>query len=544
MFLRIGVCSVALLLGGVAVAQERAPVPPRPGTASIIGVAQVLSGGQPTPVRRARVFIRENGGAVFTTDTDTQGRFRVDQLLPGSYRVEIDKPGFVPISRVPALELLEAQQARVTVSMQRGAAIEGRITMQDGEPAAGLNVSAVRLGFGPYGKKPVSVRQVVSDDLGRFRIHTLTPGDYYIQAAMDPLRMLEIRNPGVMAMWTYYSGTPRLNEARVVTVLPEQQLSNITFTLMTATQAVLFGTVVNSSGQPPASFSVRVQRVGGAPGEVRCLLTGLASGASKQQTFQCPNIPPGEFWVIASSRAAAGGGVEFGARRISVDGQNIEDFAIATAPGIPVSGRVEIEGGGSLPAGVQISALETEYEYPAPVAGGTSSAATPPVSSGADGSFVFAGLAGARLFRLERLPADWALKGVWIDSVEVTDTPVTASSERPSTLRIVATSATASIDGTVTQADRQPARARMVVVFSEDERRWGARSRFVRMIETDANGHYLVRGLLPGEYRVAFVDPLADGAWEDPDLLASLRPVAAKASVRANERVTVDGRVR
>ena len=101
-----------------------------------------------------------------------------------------------------------------------------------------------------------------------------------------------------------------------------------------------------------------------------------------------------------------------------------------------------------------------------------------------------------------------------------------------------------SIEGTVTTTDRQPAPARMVVAFVEDDRRWIARSRFIRVTETDASGHFVIRGLLPGEYRVAFVEPLEDGAWEDPEVLSSLRPAGAKVIIKAAERVMLDGRVR
>jgi hypothetical protein len=535
---------LALLMATAAaalMAQDRTDALPQPGltgTASLGGVAELLTGGQRTPVRRARVFVRKTTGEVLTTDTDTSGRFQVEQLAAGSYRVEIDKPGFVPIERAPAIEVRDGQRARVAVLMQRGAAIEGRIAMPNGEPAASMNVSAVRLGYGPYGKKPVAIRQTVSDDLGRFRIHTLMPGDYYVQAALDPLRMSD-RSVTVAAMWTYYSGTSRLNEARLVPLLPEQQLSNITFTLTTAPRALLFGSVMASTGKPPASFSIRVQRVGSPPGEIRCQLVGWP----KSPTFQCPNVPPGDFWVLAASRAVDGGPVEFGARQITVAGQKIDDLVIATAPGVQISGRLEVEGGGKLPAGVQVSALEMDFEYPAAASGGGPSP-TPPVSPGVDGSFVFPSLAGARLIRLERLADDWALKGVWLDSLEVSDTPITPSADRLSPLRIVMTNATGSLEGVVTLADRQPARAKMVIVFVEDPRRWGARSRFIRITETDASGHFLIRGLLPGDYRVAFLEPLDDGAWEDPEVLANLQRTAPKVIVKATERVVLNGTIR
>jgi hypothetical protein len=339
---------------------------------------------------------------------------------------------------------------------------------------------------------------------------------------------------------TYFPGSSRLNEARLISLAPEQESSNVSFALQAVPQAVVSGSVVTSAGTPPASFSIRVQRLGGPPGEVRCLLTGLAAGASKEQTFRCPNVPPGDFWVVAASRAVAGGPVEFGGVRLTVAGRDVQNLSIATAPGVPVSGRVEVEGGGALPAGVQVTALETEFEYPSP--GGVP--ATPAVSPNTDGRFTFPALAGPRLFRLQRLPDDWALKAGWIDSTEISDTPIALSADRPQTLRLVVTQSTGSIEGTVMRSDRLPAPARMVVAFADDDRRWGARSRFIRIAETNASGRYLIRGLLPGSYCVAFVEQLDDGAWEDPEVLARLRQTSAKVMIKATERIALDGRVR
>jgi hypothetical protein len=82
------------------------------------------------------------------------------------------------------------------------------------------------------------------------------------------------------------------------------------------------------------------------------------------------------------------------------------------------------------------------------------------------------------------------------------------------------------------------------VVFSEDARRWGARSRFIRTVEANAAGRYVVTGLLPGKYLVVAVDALDDGAWEDPDVLARLQSGAAPVTIAGTERLTLDVRLR
>ena len=83
-----------------------------------------------------------------------------------------------------------------------------------------------------------------------------------------------------------------------------------------------------------------------------------------------------------------------------------------------------------------------------------------------------------------------------------------------------------------------------MIVFSDEARRWGARSRFIKTTEVGATGRYRVTGLLPGTYKVVCVDFLDDGAWEDPDVLARLAPVATSITVTGTERVTVDWRMR
>ena len=173
----------ACLAGTIAFAQAPVQTPPArdvhaaDGHSSIDGVVTATVDGRQSPLRRARVMVTSDIASQ-TTDTDTSGHFHVDQLPAGSYRIAINKFGFVPVGGLAPLPLRDGQSATVALTMQRGAAVEGQLLNSDGEPAVGLNVSAVRLGYGPYGKRPISTQQTTTDDLGRYRLHTLPPGEY------------------------------------------------------------------------------------------------------------------------------------------------------------------------------------------------------------------------------------------------------------------------------------------------------------------------------------------------------------------------------
>jgi hypothetical protein len=370
----------------------------------------------------------------------------------------------------------------------------------------------------------------------------LTAGEYYLEAAPDPLRTMNAPVdpvPTPKPARTYYPGTPRLEESRVISLGRAEQVTNADFTTAGALLANVGMRVTMSSGKPPALLGLRVQRVGFASGEVRCFY------ASEEKGFDCSAVAPGEFWFLITARSAPDADIEFGVARVTVAGRNIVNLPIVTAPGVPLTGRVEVEGGGALPPNLQVAALETEYEFPAPVPGGSTTTATPPATVGPDGTFRFPSVSGSRLIRLAGASSDWVLKSVSLGDADVTDTALPfGPGDTPKNVRVVITKNAGSIAGAASSATGQPAAGARVVVFTQDARRWGARSRFIRTVETNGAGGYTIAGLLPGKYLAVAVDLLDDGAWEDPDVLGRLQSRATAFTIANQERVPLDLKVR
>ena len=543
----VALAAAVLSIGAVRqLPRDRAPAPAETGTAAIAGRVLIDVNSSTQPVRRARLTL-ESGAlqGPRTTDSDTDGRYRFANLPAGSYRVRVEKAGFVPLVRdvrrtfepPPAVVIAAGQVIQRDLWMARGAALEGRLLIDTGAPAVDIIVSAMRFAYDENGRRPVPVSQAKTDDRGRFRVHTLPPGEYYLEAAADPLSVLaRIPVPGrrpTALVRTYFPGAPRIEGGRTLILTHAQEIGGLDFSLSTVPAVVVSGRIVASTGTPETSLP-RIQRVGGPVGEVR------GSGSPKGGDFQYPNVPAGEYWLMGVARPAPGADPEFGAMRITTAGQDLTNVTVTTAKGATVNGRVEVEGGASLPPGaLEVLAHPTEFELP--TLQGLPQSWSAPVTVAPDGTFLLKDLFGPRLLRVTRLPAGWALKQALLDGVDTTDTPVDfKGGDRARELRLLITPRTNGVTGVVRDPAGRPMSGARVVAFSRDEQTWKFRSRLIKAAETGADGRYVIEGLLDGAYHIAAVPYLEEGAWMDAGVLRRLETGAIPLVAANAARLTAD----
>jgi protocatechuate 3,4-dioxygenase beta subunit len=148
------------------------------------------------------------------TTTDQDGAFSATGVAPGDYYVFASVPGYLqPINLVKAameagadmsrplpgvliVHVAADRQAQADVSVDRGAAIAGKVLWEDGSPVAKAIVTVVAA----KNEKPAPPQfsmlvmgsamgggglASISDDLGEFRIAGLAPGDYYVKVSLQ-----------------------------------------------------------------------------------------------------------------------------------------------------------------------------------------------------------------------------------------------------------------------------------------------------------------------------------------------------------------------
>ena len=327
---RRAIATALLAIGMLPAGQVRAQrdvAAPTLGT--LAGRVDLESDGQRTPLRRATVTLGlDRGKETWTTATDGDGRYQFEDVIAGSYRVQATKAGFVPAApngafAAAALALVEVKDGAsltVNLAMQRAGAVEGRFLDDRGFPIARLTVTAARVADGVA--SDAASYSAKTDDLGRFRVHTLPAGRYRLHATPPPPASGEK---------LFYPGTSSPDDASILTIASGQTLDSLEFTVPTAplspVAAAAASTFALETPAPGATAQIsgRITRsdtgqpVLNATAEIESAPPSLASGqftfanirrvasADSDGRFQFNNIAAGNYTLTASADGFADG---------------------------------------------------------------------------------------------------------------------------------------------------------------------------------------------------------------------------------------------
>jgi hypothetical protein len=396
-----------LALGAVLSAQQvRDPAVPRlaspPAMLSGIVVADNQNG---TPIRRAMVSVRggDRDGLVSVV-TDDAGRFTVGNLSAGRYTIVATKPAYLDASYGAArpgragtpVTLGVGQRLDVLIAMSRGAALEGTIRDERGEPMADVPVVAID------GRELAALSntagrddrfRVVTDDRGLYRIFGLPPGEYVVGATLTAAGDGEIgrrRDAEADALLnrlgtrasrgistptpeadsapvgfapTYYPGVSLPSAANRVRLGVGDERRGLDFSIAPVFVSTIEGTITRGDGQMASDVTLSVDIASAT------LATTMQSSNRAMTLSQPPdatghfkftNVLPGRYTLIARSGGAAstpgmgrigsGGGISiqpFGGRGGSTPP------ADPSAP-VPLFATAEIEATGQDVTGVAL----------------------------------------------------------------------------------------------------------------------------------------------------------------------------------------------
>ena len=398
----------------------------------------------------------------------------------------------------------------------RSAVVSGRLIDQFGDPiTATISLRLIR------GEVPAAYT-LRTNARGEFRVGGVYSGTYELSAEQDPsegdVRMsVSPDHEQTMAVLpVFYPGVFDRSAAVPVAVSTGIDISGLELTLRPQPVSTIV-VEVESGGRALRNLSVqRYDMV--PPGRTPTQATPSPDG----KTWTIDSTAAGRYWLLASATDADGDEPPARTRlwasaEVASDGATPAHVKMTLAPGARVSGAVVYEGRAP---GRPMCALRSLIPLDR---GGTIVGAAAGRAVNGRSEFTIANVQPGRYFiQASEASGSWTVKSIAVDGRDVQGRPVeVAGGSLLSNVLVTMSEGITELSGTVTY-DRTAYPRMAVLAFPADPQQWQSLSQLhLRGAEVDVEGRYVIRGLAPGEYRVAVVDSPASG----PDLISMLKAI-------------------
>jgi carboxypeptidase family protein len=438
-----------------------------------------------------------------TAVTDDRGRFRLTQLVPGTYVV-----------------LVPSAQTTIPVA-----------TLD-----AGASDPALRseLFFG-------GIMEVAP--LGQPR--TLHVGDFALLTLTRVLIPPPTRPDGRAETYrtTYFPSSNTVAGASQIPLDSGEERSDLTIALRPVPAVRISGRLVLPDGSAPPLTTIRLVGEGAADVNDSGLLSGsgpppagfeTASGLTDASgRFLLLGVPPGEYVLRQANPFLARQGpvAHWFSQRITVGANDISDLVVTMRPALRIEGRVVVpEPSGTTPAPVMLTRAAIAFETPFGEPGRVFA------EGRGDRTFAAVATAGRYIIRPIEL-SGWYVQSITLDGKDITDRPFDLQSDVTS-LVVTYTDRTANLLGTVRDARGAVSSTAVVLAFPVDRSRWvgyGTNPRDLRSALTTRTGAYTFAFLPAGDYFVVAIDGARSALWQDPKRLEALSVQATRLTMPAGD---------
>jgi Carboxypeptidase regulatory-like domain len=225
--LRVLVLPLALLLALSTSAQKNSK-PPKEESCSVSGI--VIKMADSAPLRKAHAALKsvdDPHRAAVAAVTNSDGRFALKGIEPGSYRLYVTRVGFVaeeygrrrPDTPGAVLALHAGQDLKdLQFRLIPAGVISGRIYDDDGEALPDVMAQAYRESYSEGKKNRVTATAAMTNDLGEYRLFGLSPGRYFVSGVYSRWNRSDSGDSADDAeaegyAKSFYPGTPDMTKA-------------------------------------------------------------------------------------------------------------------------------------------------------------------------------------------------------------------------------------------------------------------------------------------------------------------------------------------
>jgi len=507
--------------------QQLSAEKPKKETCTIAGTVVRFTDSAPLKSAIVELVDADKQESKVTTVTDSNGRFQLKGLEPARYRLLVSRNSFVtqqygqrsPGGPGSTLGLAPGQEMNdLLFRMIPSAVIAGRVSNEDGESLPNAEVTALREAYYEGARKLEPQAFSQTNDLGEYRLFGLGPGRYFVKVAYKLGMQTKFENNAHLRaadnsvqgyVPEYYPGSPELFKATSVTVKAGEEVSRIDLTVRPINVFSVRGHVYNAVdkkkgvggilGLVPRSSSIIWGRL-----ESQRIFIQRPDGS-----FEFSDVLPGSYVVALQWQDE--NKTYFARRDIEVGNADVEGVSLTITPGILINGHVTWDGK---------PALESEElnVYLRSAVSGSSILYHEGAKVSEDGVFSLKNVWEDTYHLLTYgESADCYLKSVRYGTSDALEDGFTVQRGTDASLEVTLSSRGARVQGTVTDADGLPVAGVWVVLVPEEAHR--GQTQMYKVATTDQYGHFELRGIAPGDYKLFSWEEVENGAWQDPEFL-------------------------
>jgi protocatechuate 3,4-dioxygenase beta subunit len=500
---------------------------------------QVLNAVTGEALSKAHVTLSEvtgRGGNVQAATTDSTGRFTLQNVTSGTYQLYAERNGYLhgvygarglgrpgtPLVLTPGQELRQ-----ITVRLTQQGVIMGRVMDDDGEPMSNVQVQTLRYMYQGGRRRLTPMGGQSTNDLGEYRVFGLEPGRYYLTATYRGSAFIAntAGGPAVEENYvpTYYPGSNDPASAAPLEISAGSQLRGIDMTLLRTRTVRIRGRVSSALGSPlPKSTMVMLSPPdGGFFGPMNSAPVRDAEGG-----FELRGVAPGSYILLAR---AQDDGRNYNARLpVEVGNNNVDNIGLVLAPGMEIVGHVGLEG----TAKVSLTGLNIFLSSRSGQAGMMMGNARGFIKE--NGAVTFSNVTADQYQLNINLPENLYIKSVRLGSEDSLETGLNLTRGVAGPLEVLLSANGGQVDGTVLNTQQQPAGGASVVLVPESRLR--EQTSLFKQATTDQTGHFTLKGIAPGEYKLFAWEDIEPGAYQDPEFLKPMESLGEAVSIREGSR--------
>jgi hypothetical protein len=489
----------------------------------------VINSATGEPVKKARVTLAPVGPPVdlYATTTDSTGHFLIDEVDAGRYSLTASRVGYTKPTSThgrrnsnAALTLEKGQEIKeVVLKLAPDGVIAGRVLDADGDPVAEVAIQCMRVGY-ENGKHNLADHiGTNTNDLGEFRLPGLMAGKYIVSANFSNQNMYAgmQKRPAQKSgqgqateeayVTTYYPHTMNPSSASPIEVSPGAQINGINLTLMRARTVHIKGVVSAEIKLPTGIPWVSLHPLD----EIQSGKPQVGGTVGPGGDFLLGGVVPGSYVLLAGCMVFRDRKYYTARIPVEIHDSNIEGMAITLRPPREFRGQVIIEDKGDL-RGATLDAWLQPKDGTFFMGGGSTQVKE-------DLTFKIDNVGMALYdFGLRGYPDSFYLKSMRMGDQDVTATGLDFTQEAEAAeLTVVLSPNAGVVEGSVQNTKDEAAPGAKVTLIPDAKHRLSTLR--YKTADTDQNGHFVIKGVAPGEYKIFAWEDIEEGASEDPEFM-------------------------